>query len=330
MNGHDLARAATTVETAHTGGEPDVSASIEQHSKSFAMAAKLLPPKVNHDAVVLYAYCRRTDDMIDLCPPAEQRERLAQLQAELDAIYAGEPQADPMLARFQQVVHACAVPRVYFEELLLGMQMDADGVSYQTLDDVLLYAYRVAGVVGLMMCHVMGVRHQAALRHAAHLGMGMQLSNIARDVHEDWQRGRLYLPASLLSECGVGALSPAVGVPLPREAAKGLACATERLLQQADAFYRSGDAGVRYLSFRCGVAIRAARLVYSEISTRVREQGCDPFAPRAVVSKPRKLALVARAFWQSASRAPLLIGSPAPQIPADCVTSPESLFVVGS
>ena len=117
----------------------EVSESIEKHSKSFAMAAKLLPPEVRHDAVVLYAYCRRADDMIDLCPPAQQPQRLAQLRCELDAIYASEPQADPMLDRFQRVVQTCAVPRVYFEELLLGMQMDTANVRYQTLEDVLLF-----------------------------------------------------------------------------------------------------------------------------------------------------------------------------------------------
>jgi phytoene/squalene synthetase len=100
------------------------------------------------------------------------------------------------------------------------------------------------------------------------------------------------------------------------------------LLQQADAFYRSGDAGVKYLSLRCGVAIRAARLVYSEISMRVREQGCDPFAPRAIVSRSRKLALVGYALWLSATRSLGLIGSPAPHIPAECVTEPASLFAV--
>lgn len=309
--------------------DEDVAASIQKHSKSFALAAKLLPPHVNYAAVVLYAYCRRTDDMIDLCPPAEQTERLQQLQAELAEIYAGAPQTDPLLARFQRVVREYAVPRVYLDELLLGMQMDTGPCRYRTTSDVLLYAYRVAGVVGLMMCHVMGVRDTRALRHAAHLGMAMQLSNIARDVQEDWQRGRLYIPDELLEACGAGPLDPTRGEPMPQSAAEGVARATEFLLRQADDFYRSGDAGVKYLSWRCGLAIRAARLVYSEISTRVREQGCDPFAPRAVVSKGRKLVLVGYALWLSASRALSLIGRPAPRIPADFVKDPESVFAVG-
>jgi len=309
--------------------DEDVQATIQKHSKSFALAAKLLPPEVNHAAVVLYAYCRRTDDMIDLCPEAEQTERLSQLQSELEAIYAGVPQSDPLLARFQSVVREYAVPRVYLDELLLGMQMDTQHVRYRTLADLLLYAYRVAGVVGLMMCHVMGVRDTRALRHAAHLGLAMQLSNIARDVQEDWQRGRLYIPESLLEACGVSGLDPSRGEPLPRSAAAGIAQATESMLKHADEFYRSGDSGVPYLSFRCGIAIRAARLVYGEISTRVREQGCDPFAPRAVVSRGRKLALVGYALWLSGTGSVGLLGRPAPKVPADHVSEPESVFAVG-
>jgi phytoene synthase len=309
--------------------EEDVQASIQKHSKSFALAAKLLPPEVNHAAVVLYAYCRRTDDMIDLCAESEQAERLSQLQAELASIYEGVPQTDPLLARFQSVVRAYAVPRVYLDELLLGMQMDTQNVHYRTLEDVLLYAYRVAGVVGLMMCHVMGVREARALRHAAHLGMAMQLSNIARDVHEDWERGRMYIPESLLEANGAGGLDPSLGQSLPRYAAAGIAQATESLLKHADEYYRSGDVGVPYLSFRCGLAIRAARLVYGEISTRVREQGCDPFAPRAVVSRGRKLWLLGYALWLSVTRSVGLLGRPAVAIPGEFVEDPESLFAVG-
>jgi phytoene synthase len=139
----------------------------------------------------------------------------------------------------------------------------------------------------------------------------------------------MYIPDELLEACGAGPLDPTRAEPLPRAAAEGVARATEFLLRQADEFYRSGDAGVKYLSWRCGLAIRSARLVYSEISTRVREQGCDPFAPRAVVSKGRKLALVCYALWLNGWGAVSLIGRPAPRIPADFVKDPESVFAVG-
>jgi 15-cis-phytoene synthase len=305
-------------------------ASIEKHSKSFALASRLLPSKVNHDAVVLYAYCRRADDAIDLCPPAQQLAQLARLRAELNAVYAGEPQRDPLLAAFQTVLRECAVPRSYLDELLLGMEMDAQRVQYHSMTDLTRYAYRVAGTVGLMMCHVMGVRDSAGLRHAAHLGIAMQLTNIARDVHEDWDRGRLYLPRELLVQCGAPALDPTLGQALPPSAAAGLARATEALLVSAEQYYRSGDAGMRYLAPRCALAIRAARLVYSAIAVRLRAQHCDPFAPRAVVSHARKLRLVAYAAWLTLLQLPQAVLRPRPRIPAQSVTDPNSVLHVTS
>src|SRR5690606_25285158 len=89
--------------------------------------------------------------------PDQARRSLLVLEQELGDIYAGVPQRDPVLEAFRQVVHATRIPRQYPEELLLGMRMDVEGTSYETLPDLQLYCYRVAGTVGLMMCHVMGV-----------------------------------------------------------------------------------------------------------------------------------------------------------------------------
>jgi phytoene synthase len=303
-------------------------ASIEHHSKSFALASRLLPAKVNHDAVVLYAYCRRADDAIDLSPRGEQLTQLDTLRAELDAVYAGVPQTDPLLHAFQSVVNDCSVPRAYLDELLAGMEMDAQRVRYESMTDLLHYAYRVAGTVGLMMCHVMGVRRSQGLRHAAHLGIAMQLTNIARDVQEDWARGRLYLPQELLVQCGAPGLNPDFDGPLPESAARGIARATEALLIHAEAYYRSGDAGLGYLSPRCALAIRAARLVYSAISDRIHAQHCDPFAPRAVVSRARKLSLVAYAVWRTLLDLPRSAWRPRARIPSQCVTDAETVLRV--
>jgi len=302
-------------------------------SKSFALATKLLPPEVASNVVVLYAYCRRADDEVDLAPPEEQPARLAGLRAELSEVYSVRVPRDPALAAFAQVVHDCEIPRSYVEDLLAGMQMDVEGASYATLADLALYAYRVAGVVGLMMCHVMGVRDPRALEHAAHLGIGMQLTNIARDVLEDWQRARLYLPDALLAKHGAGDLraqlpaAPLSGAAVfPVQYAGGAAKATADLLARADAYYASGDAGMPDLSVRCGLAVRTARLVYAAIGDRVRKQHCDPLAGRAVVPGRQKLLLVARAALQTARAAPALWLSPAPTTP-QAIWAPTRLVI---
>jgi phytoene synthase len=180
-----------------------------------------------------------------------------------------------------------------------------------------------------MMCHVMGVRHSSALRPAAHLGIAMQLTNIARDVHEDWTRQRVYLPEEILARHGVPPLEPAPGAPFPKSAAQGVARATAWLLECADAYYRSADAGIVELSARCGLAIRAARLVYSEIGLRLRAQHCDPLAPRAFVSRRRKWRLVGHAGWLSLKQLPEAAWLPSPRTPVEPITRPESVFLHG-
>jgi phytoene synthase len=284
---------------------------LAEHSKSFALAGALFPEAPRDDAAAVYAWCRRCDDAVDLAGPEQAAPALARLRAELDAVFAGEGLHDPILREFRDVTHERQIPRFYAEELLSGLQMDVDFVRYETMDDLLLYCYRVAGIVGLMMCHVMGVSDPRALRHAAHLGMAMQLTNICRDVMEDWGRGHLYLPDELLGREAACALWARRGEPLPRAFDASLRRAVSGLLAQAAALYRSGDAGLRWLSWRCALAVRTARFAYSAIGDRVAAGGHDVWAGRAIVPHPRKLVFagqaLALAFFEAPAR--LLCGS---------------------
>ena len=121
------------------------------------------------------------------------------------------------------------IPRRYADELLDGMAMDIGRIRYARVQELLVYCYRVAGTVGMMMAHVMGVRDGAALRHATDLGIAMQLTNICRDVVEDERRDRVYLPAELLG-----------GDLPPTQAGARTAAAVAALLRVADDHYRSG------------------------------------------------------------------------------------------
>jgi phytoene synthase len=274
-------------------------ATLAHHAKSFHFASHVLPARCRADAAVLYAWCRFADDAIDLAPPAEQHGNLARLVRELDSVYAGEPQTDPVLGAFQQIVRVHRIPREYPVELLAGMAMDLDKDRYASLDELLHYAFRVAGTVGLMMAHVLGVSEPAAMRHATHLGMAMQLTNICRDVAEDWERGRLYLPLDWLAEAGAPGLDRQLGGVLPATARRPVIKVVKRLLAQADAYYQSGDRGLAALSPRCALGVRTARLVYAEIGAQLALQGYDPLVGRAVVPFPRKLALLAQAVAQA-------------------------------
>jgi phytoene synthase len=276
-----------TVPASHVSEE-----SIRRHSKSFSLASRVLPPDARRHAVALYAWCRHADDAVDLVAPEGREAALVALASELNDVYAGVTLDDPVLALFQHTIVERSIPRRYAEDLLKGMEMDVRGRRYHTWDELLDYCYHVAGCVGLMMCHAMGMKDEEALVNAAHLGMAMQLTNICRDVEEDWGRDRLYLPDDVLSECGCPGLADRLGEPFPAaEARWPVAAAIERVLREADRYYRSGDAGLPALSWRCAMAIRTARKVYSSIGGRLESVRYDPLAGRAYVPLGRKLVL---------------------------------------
>ncbi len=304
---------------------------IRLHSKSFAFAARLLPPDVRDRAVAVYAWCRRADDAIDLAGSPGPEAALGVLRAELDDIYAGRSTADPALEMFGHTVHERSIPRRYAEDLLAGMEMDVRGQRYASLEPLLDYCYCVAGSVGLMMCHVMGVKDEDAMRNAAHMGMAMQLTNICRDVEEDWQRGRVYLPESLLAKYGAPNLTDELGGPFPGEVAASVARTIAHLLEEADRYYASGDEGLPALSWRCSAAIRTARMVYSSIGDHIRRADCDPLAGRAYVPMSRKLALAVGALGASGADLPLRVARlqvGGASAPARLVSYPEDVLPV--
>ena len=268
---------------------------IAHHSKSFALASRLLGRRICDQTAVVYTWCRRADDAVDEYGTTDLPATLARLSSELDDAYAGRAE-DPVLAAFGDIARARQIPRAYPEELLAGMAMDASGHTYLTVDDVLLYGWRVAGVVGLMMSHVFGVADDAALEHAAHLGIAMQLTNICRDVAEDWNRGRLYLPDELLAAHGAPGLAGDLRRELPASAQQPIARTVAELLALADRYYLSGDRGLRALPWRAALAVSSARRIYAGIGNRIAHTGHDITAGRAVVSRAAKLGHVALAF----------------------------------
>ena len=275
-------------------GRNQAQAILARGSKSFALAGMLLGAGIRQDAAVLYAWCRLADDRVDLVPGTDRLKAVAELRCELDAIYDGRVR-EPILIAMQALVVRTRLPRAYLDALLDGFAMDAEGTRYASAVALDLYAYRVAGVVGLMMCHVMGVRDGRCVPRAAHLGMAMQLTNICRDVAEDWRAGRQYLP---LDQVGPDELRAADQDDAGADGGARIviARAVSGLLDRADAYYESGMLGLRDLGWRNALAIGAAARIYRaigrRIGRRIARRRFDPFAGRAVVSVSTKLGLV--------------------------------------
>ncbi len=283
---------------------------IRVGSKSFAAASLIFNKDDRAAASLLYGWCRYCDDAID---EAAQRSEgnvhllktLEQLRSCTENAFNGIQQENPVFEAIRHISHRYQIPRHYAFELLEGMAMDVRKAQYETLDDLMLYCYRVAGVVGLMMSHIMGVRDVSALRHASDMGSAMQLTNIARDVYDDAEMGRIYLPLAWLREAG---LSPEL-ITSPLEAPR-LAVIIRRLLREAEKFYRSGDDGLNCLRFRPAVAVAGARFVYSEIGKEVWRRGENAWLDRVWIPGWKKVVLLFKGFLKVVTSVPLRILKP--------------------
>lgn len=280
--------------------------SIAVGSKSFAAAARLFDPATRRSAMLLYAWCRHCDDVIDgqqaghdaLPLPAEQaRRRLADLQRQTREIYAGLPAQTPAFAALGDVAQRHGIPPDEAFDLLEGFAQDVAGQRYARPQDVLGYCYHVAGVVGLMMARVMGVRDPAVLDRACDLGLAMQLTNIARDIVEDARVGRCYLPQAWLDEFEV----PAWGLAEPRYR-PAVAAMAERLLAEAEPYYRSAQAGLAALPWRSAWAVATAALVYRRIGIKVQAAGVNAWDGRLATSHREKLGAILSGLWRSLTR----------------------------
>jgi len=249
---------------------------FEKHAKTFSLAAKLFRKQDRRHVASFYAFCRTLDDLVD------QANNPTEAQKILRKVQLGE------LTQFPQMAKLVAEKKVsphYLSELALGLQEDLFPKTYTTIEDLLPYCMRVASTVGVIMCQLLGPISREALPHAIDLGIAMQLTNIARDVYEDANQGRIYLPVELFPE---GFLSTNIAEDCKKILTHypALAEPRQKLLSVADRFYASGYAGTHYLPIRARLAIVTAAAMYREIGQECMR---DSSRKRAVVPITRKL-----------------------------------------
>ena len=265
-------------------------------SRSFYAASLLLPRRVRDPATALYAFCREADDAIDLGD--DPAAALANLYNRLDAAYEGEPYPSSVDRAFAATVAKFHIPKALPAALIEGLAWDAHGRRYETLADLLDYAARVAGSVGVMMAVLMGVRDHETLARASDLGVAMQLTNIARDVGEDAKAGRLFLPRTWLRDAGI---DEAMFLTVP-EFSPELGGLVQKLLNEAMQLYDRAASGIARLPLDCRVGISAARKIYAAIGEEIAAVGYDSIKTRAHVAGTRKLWLVVSAAIVSMGR----------------------------
>lgn len=276
---------------------------IRQGSKSFAAASRLFDGRTRSLVWELYAWCRHCDDEVDgqelghgTLAPVASATALEQLRAQTDNALRGNAAGPPPFTGLARVVRETGLPAAYVHAHLDGFAMDVDKRHYRSLDDTLEYCYHVAGVVGLMMAWLMGVRDEPTLLRGCDLGMAFQLTNIARDVGDDAAAGRVYLPAAWLEAAGGTADAARLMEPVNRAA---VVQATRQLLDEAERYYASAAVGIMRLPFRCAWAIAAARHVYADIGRDVRRRGDTAWDQRVSTSATRKAVRLSQALAEA-------------------------------
>ena len=282
--------------------------SFSHHAKSFRLAATFLP-KENLDSIaVLYHFCRLVDDAVDEAPSAkEAHENLRSIESILDS------DAPSSLNSFKRVVKQYSIPRHAIQALMDGCEGDLTTVRIPTPKELAFYCYQVAGSVGEMMSPLLNVRSTDARKYAIDLGLGMQITNICRDVSEDAQRGRIYLPDTWLKEYNLNA-EDILSLNIQ---GKDIAPVINTMLQIADICYRRAYIGCQYIPFRSRIGILIARRVYRAIGTKLQSKHqSNPFHGRTILTKWEKLWQVGLGFLDALN--PVTLGwwkTPIPSSP---------------
>lgn len=281
---------------------------LAHHARTFAFAARFLHPERRLPTIILYAFSRTLDDLVDEMAGPEARESVAdELSAWrtwLQSDQRGRAPREPLGAMLAQVLSEYRIPARYFTDLVDGLASDLDTpLAFQTFPQLHRYCYQVASTVGLAMAHVLGSTSDTALAAAADLGTAMQLTNILRDVGADLARNRFYLPEDELAVHGSS------HADLLRLAAAGngpdapFQAVMRQQITRAHDYYQRGLAGVWLLPPDARPAILVAGRLYRRILTAIERQHYDTLRQRAFTTRPERvreaaIALLLHRLWR--------------------------------
>jgi phytoene synthase len=253
-----------------------------QHSKTFYLTSGLLDDRAQKAARALYAFCRVSDDLAD----RETDNRLAKLEAWKRRVLSEYPHPEDLVPLAWADTRArYGIPLEYAEQLLEGVAQDLTKARYANFDELAHYCYGVASTVGLMTMHIIGFAGPEAIPYAIKLGVALQLTNILRDVGEDWQSGRLYLPQDELAAFGLREADIAVAV-----VSENWRAFMRFQIERAWQLYAEAMPGIAMLGQQGRFAIAASAELYRGILAQIERNDYDVFNRRAYVSAAKKLS----------------------------------------
>jgi phytoene synthase len=262
-------------------------------SQTFFMASRLLPKDKQQAIHALYAFCRSTDNLVDeMGELAEADEVFSNWRSRLNNPHPAAH--DPVPLAWANTQTRFRIPRGYADQLIAGVRRDLTQKRYQTFDELTEYCYGVASTVGLMSMHIIGFESEDALPYAVKLGIALQLTNILRDIGEDWKMGRFYLPLDELTDFGVSEADIAGGKVDDRWRAF-----MRFQINRVQNLYSEAEPGIALLNADGRFAITAAARLYSAILDDIEAHDYDAFHRRAHTGLLGKLKLLPGIWWDS-------------------------------
>jgi len=265
-----------------------------REAKNFAYAFITLPSYKRRAIYAVYAFCRYCDDAVDQKMSQEKKlKALVELRQQLAKTYSGHPEGAVFTA-LADTAKTFNIPQQYFQDVISGVEIDLTKRRHESFDELRTYCYQVASAVGLICLEIFGYKNPRAKDYAVDLGLAMQITNILRDVQEDLERDRIYIPQQDMEEYGYSEAELRAGV---------VNDAYRRLMsfqaQRARDYFRSGFQLLPYLSLRCRACPAVLAQIYSQILDRIERNNFDVFNGRISLTGREKLLVTAKTWLKS-------------------------------
>ena len=260
------------------------SADLKKEGKSFYWASFFLPKKYKKNAGTLYSICRYFDDIADK-------------YSEDQTIYLKNSIAEIMTNKNNKVnifLQKNKINKLIFIDLIEGLILDQKKIRIQNKEELIKYSYHVAGTVGLMMSKIIGVKDEKAARSAIDLGIGMQLTNIARDVYEDSKMKRIYLPANWIPDISLKNLTDLHNKSSEKD--ERISNAIHEVISLSHKFYENGFAGLKYIPLSTRLGIFIAANIYRGIGIKIKSNKKKYFRERVYLNFLEKSLITVKSF----------------------------------
>jgi len=266
---------------------------ITKHfAKTFYLASLFLPRDKRLASYAVYAICRISDESVDSDTGLDKKTYLNKIKENIETVYSNNPLQDNLLLAFRFTINKYSIPKEHFKELILGMEMDLIKTRYNDFDELYSYAYRAAGVVGLIMQKILGTKNGTAEEFSVSLGVAMQITNILRDLKEDWSRERLYLPLEDMNKFKVAENDIASGnVNISFKSLMNFE------INRCRNYYKKASGGFKMIpGLRERFVVIAMSEMYSAILDQIELTSYDVFSGRIKVSYLKKIFIIIKIF----------------------------------